>query len=358
MEWALCDGNYLTCRSVYAGAKLCIQVSGDSEIYQQYKDYTLPITEFVAKNEKEEKFIAQLELVDPGKGFSHVLPTGGPYLFLKGLQTFYAFGKLAVVFDGGHSPFRTSLFPDYKKKAPKDVEMTIMDKVAEKSFKLSFDLIPQLLSKMSIPNFRMKGEEADDVLYHVSKYLVEAGHAVTAVSDDEDFLQFLNFGANIYRPRKEELVDHQVFVDKYGFSPHFLPLYKAIIGDPSDSIPGVYRVGKVGSTKIIKLVEESNSEKDVIESLIDCIGSIKKKNAAQKKVLESFKIVKRNLLLIDIARNSVCQEKAPKMVGLFNQANKDLIPDVKSLINTFRVLKYTSLSEILIQFGLIKTGLA
>lgn len=355
MNWALCDGNYLVCRSVYGGAKLCIQVQGDSEIYQQYKDYTLPITEFVPKNEKEEKFIAQLELFEPGKGFSHVLPTGGPYLFLKSLKIFYDFGKIAVVFDGGHSPFRTSLYPDYKKRAPKD-EMSIMDKVAEKSFKLSFDLIPQLLSKMSIPNFRMKGEEADDVLFHVSKYLVEAGHEVTAISDDEDFLQFLNFGASVFRPIKGELVDHSVFVGKYGFSPHFLPLYKAIIGDPSDNIPGVYRVGKVGSTKIIKLIEENNSEKDVIESLIDCIGSIKKKNAAQKRVLESFKIVKRNLLLIDIARNSVCEEKASEMVDLFNQANKDLTPDVKFLVNTFRILQYTSLSEILIQFGLIKNG--
>ncbi len=175
-------------------------------------------------------------------------PTAGVYGFTSVLLRLLEQERpdyLAVVFDTGKT-FRDELFPDYKatrEKMPDDLRVQI-------------DRIRNLVDAFNIPRAEMEGYEADDVLGSLANWAVDQGLAVKIITGDKDLLQLVNDRITVSLPGKSLSDARDYFRDdvkeSMGVWPEQVVDFKAIIGDRSDNIPGVYGVGKKTAVKLLE----------------------------------------------------------------------------------------------------------
>ena len=175
-------------------------------------------------------------------------PTAGVYGFTSVLLRLLEQERpdyLAVVFDTGKT-FRDELFPDYKatrEKMPDDLRVQI-------------ERIRNLVDTFNIPRAEMEGYEADDVLGSLANWAVDKGLAVKIITGDKDLLQLVNDRITVSLPGKTLSDARDYFRDdvkeSMGVWPEQVVDFKAIIGDRSDNIPGVYGVGKKTAVKLLE----------------------------------------------------------------------------------------------------------
>jgi len=175
-------------------------------------------------------------------------PTAGIYGFTSVLLRLLEQERpdyLAVVFDTGKT-FRDDLFPDYKatrEKMPDDLRVQI-------------EKIRNLVDTFNIPRAEMEGYEADDVLGSLANWAVDQGLAVKIITGDKDLLQLVNDRITVSLPGKTLSDARDYFRDdvkeSMGVWPEQVVDFKAIIGDRSDNIPGVYGVGKKTAVKLLE----------------------------------------------------------------------------------------------------------
>lgn len=268
------------------------------------------------------------------------VPSGGAFIFLKMLWNIKELGNPIVVLDSGHSKFRTDVFPEYKKKEEKKPEDR--DEQSEQAFKAAFSTLTKLLPQMGIPVVKVDGEEADDVAFLLAKHLRSQGtERVFMVSDDADWEQNVLLGATVFKAMKDEYVTLDNFESIHGFKAEYFPLWKSIIGDGSDGIPGVKGVGPVGASKIIKEL----SSPDVL-SLYEWANAGKTKN--HEKIRDQFSIVRRNMLLIDFNQIKI---EMDTVISAYNQSNDLAKVNFDYVKNKFQALEFNSLTNWLVYLG-------
>lgn len=180
---------------------------------------------------------------------------------------------LAVAFDVKAPTFRHEMYKEYK-GTRKPMPEELMEQ---------FPVMKEVLSAMGIKMMEMPGFEADDILGTLAKRAEKQGMAVSLVSGDRDLLQIATDVIKIRIPKtkggKTEIEDYYAkdVQEKYQVTPlQFIEL-KALMGDTSDNIPGVPKVGEktaadlmsqFGSLENIYAHVEEVSKKSVRESLI------------------------------------------------------------------------------------------
>lgn len=162
-----------------------------------------------------------------------------------------------VVWDGGHDRRRMKLFPEYKKKRKKLTE------IEYKELKLFLNQIVKLqkcLKRLGIVQYRCERREADDVIYNLVMEMDKNfdGNHYIVVSTDKDFFQMFAYWFNleIYSPQKDVLITKGMFEKDHGFSADYYVEYKALMGDVSDSLPGVKGIGPVWAKWLVNNVFE------------------------------------------------------------------------------------------------------
>lgn len=206
-------------------------------------------------------------------------PTGGVMGFLKSMQKTlreYSVRRCIVVFDAGISPRRRALYPGYKGakyRAPDDphFEENLDPEKALyfEEFEQQRRYLQHMLRHLVVRIVKIKGWEADDLCYRIARHYNKETGTVLLVSDDQDYLQAVrewklrgspvnhpevvredHGSLRVYRPIADELVTELNFVAHLG---HYLSqhlLHRAIVGDSSDKIEGVFGVGKGWMRKV------------------------------------------------------------------------------------------------------------
>lgn len=257
----------------------------------------------------------------------HGEPTGALHVFLRilhSLKNTYR-GNQLVVFDGGRASFRYRLYPDYKKRPIKIKTQKDLDIDASREF--AFLILDKLLINMGIPSIRIAGEEADDVVYMLVKLLKDK-YSIYCSTSDEDYVQMAKLGATVLLYRKNICITNGNFKDKYGFDISGFTLYKSLKGDTSDNIKGVPGIGDVNATKIL-------SKLDVIslETLYEmCYTS---DNIKYSSIVDNFKIVKRNMRLMDLEYVEINEEVIKESYKDACTKAKLNLPIVKKLFNDY-----------------------
>ena len=173
-------------------------------------------------------------------------PTAGIYGFTSVLLRLLEQERpdyLAVVFDTGKT-FRDELFPEYKatrEKMPEDLRPQI-------------ERIRELVDTFNIPRAELEGYEADDVLGSLAHWAVDQGLAVKIITGDKDLLQLVDERISVNLPGRSLRDARDYFredvKEALGVWPEQVVDLKAIIGDRSDNIPGVYGVGEKTAVKL------------------------------------------------------------------------------------------------------------
>jgi DNA polymerase-1 len=112
----------------------------------------------------------------------------------------------------------------------------------------------ELIAAFGFPAYSAPGFEADDVLATLASELATAGEAPIVVSGDRDVLQLADGAVTVLyvgRSVKETRYDATAVEARFGVVPSLLPGYVALVGDPSDNLPGVPGIGKQTAAQLM-----------------------------------------------------------------------------------------------------------
>ena len=144
----------------------------------------------------------------------------------------------AIARDVAHTKtFRHDLYPDYKaNRGPMPEEMAAQ-----------MPLLGESLEASGIPLLSEPGYEADDVMASTATAAVEAGFDhVVILSKDKDMSQIVSDKIHLFHLTKgADGIDFgpEQVLEKYGLPPEKIRDYLALMGDASDNVPGVPKVG-------------------------------------------------------------------------------------------------------------------
>ncbi len=153
---------------------------------------------------------------------------------------------IAVAFDGSRKELeRTKLYPEYKSTREKAPEEMIEQ----------LDDIRRVVAAHDIPMVASQGHEADDVIGTLAVQGRDAGYDVFIVTGDKDFMQLIDDNIKLWNLRSSttnpEIIAHDEVIEKFGVEPSQIIDMLALMGDASDNVPGVPRVGKKTATKLL-----------------------------------------------------------------------------------------------------------
>ncbi len=189
--------------------------------------------------------------------------TGAIYGFcsmMKKLFNDYPNIPLVIFFDAGGQNFRHKLYPDYKaNRTARPQELTEQ-----------LPTIHRIAKLFGAPIIECKNIEADDVIGTVAKKYSEFCHVLIS-TPDKDFCQIVSDKITLENSQDLKRTSVKEVHEKYGISPDQFIDYLALIGDTSDNIPGVPKVGKVTAQK---LLNEFYSIDKIYESIDQLKGKL------------------------------------------------------------------------------------
>ena len=223
---------------------------------------------------------------------------------------------IAVVFDAPGRTFRDDLFEEYKAHRP-----PMPDELRAQIAPL-IEAIPAL----GLPMLRVTGVEADDVIGTLAERAARAGLSVIISTGDKDMAQLVNDKITLVNTMFETKLDRAGVKAKFDVFPEQIVDYLALVGDSSDNIPGVPKVGPKTAAKWL------NEYKD-LDTIIAHAADI------QGKVGESLR---ENLETLELSRKLATIRRDVKL----DLEPSDLTrkpPDVEALTPLYQRLELNSL---------------
>nr|WEJ76940.1 DNA polymerase I [Streptococcus suis] len=183
---------------------------------------------------------------------------------------------ILVAFDAGKTTFRTEMYADYKAGRAKTPD----------EFREQFPFIRQMLDAMGVKHYELDQYEADDIIGTLDKMAerTDIPFDVTIVSGDKDLIQLTDENT-VVEISKKGVAEFEEFtpaylMEKMGITPtQFIDL-KALMGDKSDNIP---EVTKIGEKTGLKLLTEFGSLDGIYENIDSMKASKMKENLIADK---------------------------------------------------------------------------
>lgn len=205
---------------------------------------------------------------------------------------------ILVAFDAGKTTFRTEMYADYKAGRAKTPD----------EFREQFPFIRQMLDAMGVKHYELDRYEADDIIGTLDKMAerTDIPFDVIIVSGDKDLIQLTDENT-VVEISKKGVAEFEEFtpaylMEKMGITPtQFIDL-KALMGDKSDNIPGVTKIGEKTGLKL--LIEHGS-----LDGIYENIDSMKASKMKENLIADKEKaFLSRTLATIDT--------QAPIEIGL------------------------------------------
>lgn len=154
----------------------------------------------------------------------------------------------AALFDRPEPTFRKEKYAEYKAHRPEAPD-TLISQIIEAR---------ELFRQFGIASFEIPGYEADDLIATLAERFRNTPDVqVVILTGDLDTLQLIRGDALVVRTFRRGLSDTMIYdeaavYERYGLPPSALPDYKALVGDPSDNVPGVSGVGAKTATSLLQ----------------------------------------------------------------------------------------------------------
>ena len=250
---------------------------------------------------------AMLNMVNPDG--VHIGGLGGFFRSLGAMIRQTQPTSVYVVFDGaGSSTNRKNLLPEYKseRNLQRVTNWEVFEDLDEEHDSKVDQIVRviQYLKLLPVKTTIIDKVEADDIIAVLSKKLVEKYNSTCfIVSSDKDFVQLVTDKIILYRPMEKEYYNASTVKEKFGcLSSNFI-LYKTLLGDNSDKIPGVKGLGVKG---IFKKFPELQNQKMTLEDIFDIATRKFKDHVVYSRILQdetklrtSYKIMDLSIPFID-----------------------------------------------------------
>ena len=241
---------------------------------------------------------------------------GGFVGYLKGLKLLTEKmlpKRVVVVWEGGGSPRRRAIFPEYKQGSrPQKLNRyyddgEIPDTYENRDFQIKMTI--EALKHVPVQQVYVSDCEADDVIGYMCRHLF-VGDQIVVVSSDKDLYQLIDDRVSQWSPGQKKFITPQEVHDKFGVWPTNMCVARSFVGDPSDAIPGVDGAGF--KTLLKRFPFLGGSESRMIQDVLDDALHIPPPHPKLiRNILECGDIVRRNwkLMHLDIANLSGDQIK-------------------------------------------------
>jgi len=169
-------------------------------------------------------------------------PTGAVYgvvNMLRRLLADYEPERIAVVFDAKGKTFRDELFEHYKANRP-----PMPDDLRSQT-----EPLKAVVRALGLPLLEVAGVEADDVIGTLTRAALREGRRVIISTGDKDMAQLVEGPVTLLNTMSGTVLDRDGVIEKFGVPPERIVDYLALVGDSSDNIPGVPKVGPKTAAK-------------------------------------------------------------------------------------------------------------
>jgi len=193
------------------------------------------------------------------------LPTGavkGVISMIKKLMVDYPESELAVIFDAKGKSFRNDIYPDYKANRPSMPD----------DLRVQIQPIHEIIQRLGIPILVIDGVEADDVIGTLAREATHKEKAVLISTGDKDMAQLVNEHITLINTMNNVIMDEAGVVEKFGIKPSQIIDYLALVGDTSDNIPGVPKVGPKTAVKWLAQYETLDGVMAAAEEIKGKVG--------------------------------------------------------------------------------------
>jgi len=169
-------------------------------------------------------------------------PTGAVFGVLNMLSKFlkdYDPERIAVVFDAPGKTFRDELFAEYKAQRPPMPD----------DLRTQIEPLFEAVRGMGLPILREQGVEADDVIGTLACAAAKENLSVLISTGDKDMCQLVSPHITLINTMSGTVLDRAGVKAKFDVFPEQIIDYLALVGDSSDNIPGIDKVGPKTAAK-------------------------------------------------------------------------------------------------------------
>lgn len=179
---------------------------------------------------------------------------------LKKLVATYPDAYLGVIFDAPGKTFRHDMYSDYKANRTK-----MPDELREQ-----IQPLHELIKAMGLPLVMESGVEADDVIGTLAKMAASEGLKVIISTGDKDIAQLVTEKISLINTMNNDFLDPAGVIEKFGVTAEQIIDYLTLMGDTSDNIPGVPKVGPKTAAKWL-------NKYGSLDNLLEHAGEVKGK---------------------------------------------------------------------------------
>lgn len=189
---------------------------------------------------------------------------------------------LAVIFDPKGKTFRHEFDPNYKAN-----RASMPEDLAEQ-----IPMLHDLIRAMGVPLIIKDGYEADDVIGTLTKKAEAEGLNVLISTGDKDIAQLVSPQVSLINTMNNQYLDVAGVEGKFGVRPDQMIDYLTLVGDSSDNIPGVPKVGPKTAVKWLQQYGSLQNIKAHADEITGKIGENLRNSLEQLKDSEFLVTIK------------------------------------------------------------------
>jgi|TARA_B100000035_G_scaffold206128_1_gene176238 DNA polymerase-1 len=236
-----------------------------------------------------------------------------------------------VVFDGaGSTTNRKNLLSEYKgsRNLQRITNWDAFDNLEEEHDSKIDQIVRviQYLKLLPVKTTILDKVEADDIIAVLAKKLVKKHNSTCfIVSSDKDFLQLVTDKIILYRPMEKEYYTPKVVEEKLGLLSKNFILYKTLLGDNSDNIPGVKGLGVKG---IFKKFPELKSQELTLKDIFDISTRKFKDHVVYSRIIQDRNRIETSYKVMDLSTPMIDERGKEHINNLISEDIPELNSDM------------------------------
>ena len=250
----------------------------------------------------------------PNLKTSSGLPSGAIHGFANMLNRIindYKPKYLLMVFDAKGTNFRHKIYKEYKAN-----RNAMPSELSEQT-----GTIIDLVKAYGIKVIQQEDVEADDVIASAVKQIKLNNTQIIISSGDKDLAQLVTKDVVLINSFDSKILDIKGVVEKFGVKPNQIFDYLCLVGDASDNIPGV---NKVGPKTAVTLLEKYKNLSGILKNTSDLKGKLKENLESSSETLELAQklVALRDNITMDISEKdlvikSINEESLQKIIDKY-----------------------------------------
>ncbi len=193
--------------------------------------------------------------------------------------------RIAVVFDAPGKTFRDEIYADYKATRPPMPD----------ELRSQVQPILDAVEAMGLPLLRVEGVEADDVIGTLCEQGAAQGLEILVSTGDKDLAQLVNDKVTLVNTMNDTTMDRDAVKSKFDVFPEQIIDYLALVGDTSDNIPGVPKVGAKTAAKWLNLYNSADGIVEHGDEIKGKVGESLRENIEQLRLSQQLASIRRDV---------------------------------------------------------------